>query len=326
MVMIIGLLALALIGIAGITIKFILGEENEQKKKQKKNSELVENLEAKVKTVQEELVRENAEKKEIEDLLYKTKDELDSLKSLNNELSQEVKDSGKIKENLDKKDETIKQEVSEKEKIRAELKKAMEEAAQAMKEKEELQKESGSGKDVAESLKKENEELENKIKSLEEIHQGLKGQYDELGKQLETINKIRIEESLSKEGTKPESVEASPDKTEKPAGVEMLDKGTPPYSLSAKTEQSKPIEPDIKAETGKQPDGKPKTTSDYLKEKAKETAGENKEETKPEEKSDKKQDNQEDKKETAADVQLEKEKSPEQEQQKPPSGSPENKP
>ena len=115
------------------------------------------------------------------------------------------------------------------------------------------------------------------------------------------------------------------EKIEEPAEEEIVEK-TLPDSLSLEPEQHNSIEADIKAETDRLSAGKRKTTSDYLKEKAREAAGVKKEQTKPEEDFDKEQDNQEDKKEAAADAQPEEEKTPEQEQQKPPSGSPENKP
>jgi septal ring factor EnvC (AmiA/AmiB activator) len=329
MQIIITLLALLLVGVAYLAVKFILNEDKEKKNKEKKDAEAIAVVENTLKQAQEELAKEKAEKQETEDLLYKVKDELDSLKNLNNELNQKIKDSGKFKEALDKKDEDIKRESSEKERLKAELDKtkpdlnkaradlesARKELEQAKKEKDSVQQNTGFSSEVVVLLQKENLDLKGKLKVLEEIHEGLKGQYDELSKQLEEINQIRIEEALAQEKAKTGPIQTTSPQVVKPAEEKTAQPET--------KDLPKAEEPKLgKSEPGKKPeDIKPKTTSDYLKEKAKEAAGFKKDQIKPEEKSQK---GKEDKKAAAADGQSEKQKSPG--QQKPPSGSPENKP
>jgi chromosome segregation ATPase len=190
------ILGVVLVGVAGLAIKFILEEDKDKKKKQTDSIELISALEEKLKLTQEELSREKTEKQESENLLYKVKDELDNLKNFNNELNQQIKELAKTKE-------VLKQEISEKEKIRVEL-------DAIKKDRDSQQRQLAVAKSEIEPLRKENEELKNKLKLVEEIHDGLKGQYDELSKQLEEINKMRIDEGLSKDKQKVESIQAKP--------------------------------------------------------------------------------------------------------------------
>ena len=175
------ILAVSLIAVAYLAVKFILGEEKEKKKKEKEGKDAIAGVETTLGQVQAELVKEKADKEEIETLLYKVKDEADKLKTLNNELNLKLKDALKSQDTLDKNEEALKQESIEKEKLATQvenLKKLVEQAK-----KESAQQPSTGAQDI-EPLKKENEELKNKLKLLEEVHEGLKGQYDELSKQL----------------------------------------------------------------------------------------------------------------------------------------------
>lgn len=131
-----------------LVLKFLQSEEKEKKVKQGQTSDLIADLEVKLKRVQEELGKEIADKEEMESILYKTKDELDTLKVVKNELEQKAKDSIKAKEESVKKDEEIQKEAALKQKLQLELEAAKRET-------EELRKQKGTGEAETVALKSE---------------------------------------------------------------------------------------------------------------------------------------------------------------------------
>lgn len=172
-ILLIFLFALLVI-ITFFTIKLMQSEEKDKKARQNQSSEVLVDLESKLKRVQEELGKEIAEKGEIENILYKTKDEVDNFKNVKSGLEQKIKDLTKDKDDLTKKVETMKQGSVGNQKLQSEVDAAKKEIDETKNLKNNLEKEITTLKSELakkdESAKMETEGI-NKLKSEAEAAQ-----------------------------------------------------------------------------------------------------------------------------------------------------------
>ena len=178
-IIILGLFAV-LIALTFLVVKFMQSDAKEKQSKESQISEMVADLEGKLKRVQDELGKEITEKEEIEKLLYKTKDELDTLKNQKGEFEKKAKDLDRFKEDAAKKDEALKQEVAAREKIQAEFVPLKKEKDETQQQRDLLQKEMA-------GLKSDAVKREELLKQLTQENAQLKAESEPMKKELEQL-------------------------------------------------------------------------------------------------------------------------------------------
>lgn len=191
-----------LIVITFVIIKLMQGEEKEKKIKQNQANDMLADLESKLKRVQEELGKEIAAKEEVENILYKTKDEADNAKNAKNELEQKIKDLTKEKDDFAKKVEALKQGGVEQQKLQSEIELAKKETEEARKQKENLERELAP---LRSELSKKDESIKQLTEEKEKFKSGAeaaKKEAEQLRSQAQLIDVKKIgaeKEALQKE-------------------------------------------------------------------------------------------------------------------------------